>query len=149
MAIFNEWASFWEKWYYLTFCSFISCTYSLIFWFRKVFEGVENYVWSCFEKFGPLFFFSKFIITCQKASLVHIQIVRKGNFGPDFSSNAFWHVIINFEKKKVDQTCIFVATSHVILDSFKHFSGPKYKIIRSKIHASSVQQIRTENINIS
>ena len=53
------------------------------------------------------------MITCQKASLVHIQIVRK-----IFSPN-------------LDQTCLFEATSHVILDSFKHFSGPKYKIIRS------------------
>ena len=30
----------------------------------------------------------------------------------------------------MDQTCFFEATQHVISDSFKHFSGPKYKIIR-------------------
>ena len=53
------------------------------------------------------------MITCQKASLVHIQTVRKV-----FSPN-------------LDQTCLFEATQHMILDSFKHFSGPKYKIIRS------------------
>ena len=90
-------------------------TYCLIFWSRKVFEGVQNHVRICFEKAGLVhfFFFSKFMITCQKASLVHIQIVRKV-----FSPN-------------LDQTCLFEATQHVILDSFKHFSGPKYKIIRN------------------
>ena len=66
-------------------------TYSLIFWSRKVFEGVKNHVRSCSEK----------------ASLV-----------PFFSF------------RNLDQTCLFEATPHMILDSFKHFSGPKYKTIR-------------------
>ena len=77
-------------------------------------------------KFGPFFFYSKFIITCKKASLVHFQIIRKGKFGPD-------------SEKNLDQTCLFKASrtrdsnyskkSILILNSFKHFSGPKYKTL--------------------
>ena len=33
-------------------------TYSLIFWSRKVFEGVHNHVWNCFEKASLVHFFS-------------------------------------------------------------------------------------------
>ena len=71
-------------------------TYSLKFWSRKVFEGVQSHVWSNLEKASLVHFFfsSNFLITCQKASLVHIQIVRKGKFGPD-------------SEKKLDQTCLF------------------------------------------
>ena len=129
-------------------------TYSLIFWSRKVFEGVQNHVRSCFAKgkFGPFFCFSKFRITCQKASLVHIQIDQ---------SCLFWIIWITLERcfqkaslvqfflriwtklafsnnLNMDQTCLLTrdpkfrkakkwtkfafceATSHVILDSFKH-----------------------------
>ena len=67
-----------------------------LFWSRKVFERVENHVLDLLRKgkFGPFYFFSKFMITCQKASLVHFQIVRKGKFGPDSDKN-------------LDQTCLF------------------------------------------
>ena len=61
-----------------------------------MFEGVQNHVLDLLRKgkFGPFYFFSKFMITCQKASLVHFQIVRKGKFGPD-------------SEKNLDQTCLF------------------------------------------
>ena len=109
------------------------------------------------------------MIMCQKASLVHFQIVRKGKFGPD-SENMFQnisHTWLKLFKKaclvqiflriwtklafsnnlKVDQTCLLAhdhkfrreikwtkfafskQVQHVILNSFKHFSGPKYKTL--------------------
>ena len=46
----------------------------------------KRQVWSTF------FFSPKFRVTCQKASLVHFQIVRKSKFGPD-------------SEKNLDQTC--------------------------------------------
>ena len=73
----------------------VSITFNLIFWSRKVLEGVQSRVeLPRKSKFGPLFFFSKFMIMCQKASLVYIQIVRKGKFGPD-------------SEKKLAQTCLY------------------------------------------
>ena len=50
-----------------------------------MFEGVQNHVLDLLRKgkFGPFYFSSKFMITCQKESLVQFQIVRKGKFGPD------------------------------------------------------------------
>ena len=52
-----------------------------------------------------------------------------------------WHVQLtllridtwskNSKRKKVDETCLFEVTPHVTLDSFKHFSGPKFKTIRN------------------
>ena len=135
----------------------------------------ESRVWSYLEKASLVHFFfsSNFLITCQKASLVHIQIARKGKFGPDSEKNTgpnlpFANIFFtwlelfkkgkfgpvfspnldqtclleqfecgpnlpfdmwskNSKRKKVDQTCLFEVTPHVTLDSFKHFSGPKFK----------------------
>ena len=52
----------------------------------------KRQVWSTF--FSP-----KFRVTCQKASLVHFQIVRKGKFAP-------------YSEKNLDQTCLFENISH-------------------------------------
>ena len=60
-----------------------------------------------------LFFTSKVLITCPVAILVHFQIVQICNFGP-FRLEIEWTKIA-FSKQ----------TEHVILNSFKHFSGPK------------------------
>ena len=45
-------------------------------------------------KFGPFYFSSKFMITCQKASLIHLQTVRNFKFGSDSEQN-------------LDETCLF------------------------------------------
>ena len=127
------------------------------------------------SKFGPFYFSSKFMITCQKARLVHFQIVRKGKFAPCSEKNLDQICLFqishtrdwNYSKKtslvqiflriwtklafsnnlKVDQTCLLARdhkfrreikwtklafskqVQHVILNSFKHFSGPKYKTL--------------------
>ena len=81
-------------------------------------------------KFGPLFFLFEIF-----------DHVSKGKFGPDSEKNLDQTCLLktspsrdsNYskkERKKVDQTCLFEATPTVILDSFKHFSGPKYKTTR-------------------
>ena len=95
-----------------------------------MFEGVQNHVLDLLRKgkFGPFYFSSKFMITCQMASLVHFQIVRKGKFGPDS------------EKKDSKQV------QHVILNSFKHFSGPKYKTLGTLIVAVTLFRPKYEII---
>ena len=136
-------------------------TYSLIFWSRKVIEGVKNHVRSCFEKASLVHFFSfrnfwsrvkrqvwSIFKLFEKASLV--QIRRKNwtklaffKTSPTRDSNyskkatlvqiflRIWTKLAFSNNLNMDQTCLFEATPHVILDSFKHFSGPKYKTIRS------------------
>ena len=46
---------------------------SNVFWSKKVFEEGQNHVWDLPRKgkFGPLYFSSKFMTTCQKAGLIH------------------------------------------------------------------------------
>ena len=70
---------------------------------------------SCIEKaFLIHFMLSKIMIKCQKAILVHFQIVRKGTYGP-------------FELK-CEQNRIFEQfINQVIVKSFKRFSGPKIR----------------------
>ena len=108
----------------------------------------KRQVWSRFgEKSGPNLPF-------PNISHTWFKLFKKGKFGPDFSPNLdqtclfeqfkcgpnlpfdTWSKIS--KRKKVDQTCLFEATPHVILDSFKHFSGPKYKTIRIKLIVSMV-----------
>ena len=53
------------------------------FWSRKVFGGFQMTSSSCIEKaFLINFMLSKIMIECQKAILVHLQIVSEGTFGP-------------------------------------------------------------------
>ena len=83
-----------------------------------MFEGVQNHVLDLLRngKFGPFYFSSKFMITCQKASLVNFQIVRKGKFGPD-------------SEKNLDQTCHFEARPTRDFELLQTRSGPKYKTL--------------------
>ena len=78
-------------------------------------EGVQNHVLDLLRKgkFGPFYFSSKFMIMCQKANLVHFQIVRKSKFGLD-------------SEKNLDQTWFFQNISHVIKIIQKDRFGPDF-----------------------
>jgi len=126
-------------------------------------------------KFCPFYFFSKFMITRQKASplsncskrqvwsrfgvksgpnlpfskhLPHVtQIIQKGTFRPDFSPNLDQTCLFEQFESGPKWTCLLTRdhkfrkeikwtklafskqVQHVILNSFKHFSGPKYKTL--------------------
>ena len=85
---------------------------SCLFWIIWVTCG------RCFEKgkFGPIF----------SPNLDQTCLFEQFKYGPNLPFDT-WSKIS--KRKKVDQTCLFEATPHVILDSFKHFSGPKYKTL--------------------
>ena len=118
----------WSNW--LDFYS----TYSLIFLSKKVFEGVQNHAWSCFEKTSLVFFLRNFWSRVERQvwstfgeksrpklpflnNLNHArEMFSKSKFGPDFSPN-------------VDQTCIFEQFQCGPNLPFQHFFGPKYQTL--------------------
>ena len=79
-----------------------------------MFAGFQITCRSCSEKTFLVHFVLSSIM-CQKAILVHLQIVKKGIFG-------------QFEQLKWDQNRIFEQfINHVIIKSFKRFSGSKIR----------------------